>query len=198
MIAYLSGKITFKNPTHIYLETGGIGYMVKISLNTFERLRDLNECRLHTSLVVKNENQSVAGFDLYGFFEEREKELFERLISVSGVGATTARMMLSTYKPDEIITAILSEDEATIQRIKGIGPKSAKRLILELKDKVGKPAGDHILTIAPNNTVREEALSALLTLGFNKQASEKALLKAAGGANSTAESLIKEALKLLR
>src|SRR5580692_6296055 len=105
MIAYLSGKITFKNPTHIFLETGGIGYMVKISLNTFERVRDLDTCRLHTSLVVKTENQSVAGFDLYGFFEEREKDLFERLISVSGVGATTARMMLSTYKPDEIITA---------------------------------------------------------------------------------------------
>jgi Holliday junction DNA helicase RuvA len=92
----------------------------------------------------------------------------------------------------------LSEDEATIQSIKGIGPKSAKRLILELKDKVGKPSGDHILTIPANNTVRDEALSALITLGFNKQASEKALLKTTGGANSTAETLIKEALKLLR
>ena len=172
--------------------------MVKISLNTYDSLRNLESCRLHTSLVVKNENQSVAGFDLYGFFEESEKELFERLISVSGVGASTARMMLSTYKPDEIIRAILSEDEATIQRIKGIGPKSAKRLILELKDKVGKPSGESILTVSANNTVREEALSALVTLGFNKQAGEKALLKVPGGAGSTAESLIKEALKFLR
>src|SRR5579872_4827143 len=103
MIAYLSGKITSRNPTHVVLESGGIGYLVKISLNTFERIRDAESCRLYTSLVVKNENQSVSGFDLYGFAEEREKDLFEKLISVSGVGATTARVMLSTYKPDEII-----------------------------------------------------------------------------------------------
>src|SRR3984957_11371829 len=98
MIAYLSGKITFKNPTHIFLETGGIGYMVKISLNTFEKIREMNDCRLHTSLIVKSENQSVSGFDLYGFYEEAEKDLFEMLISVSGVGAATARMMLSSFK----------------------------------------------------------------------------------------------------
>ena len=105
MIAYLSGKITFKNPTHIFLETGGIGYMVKISLHTFERVRDLDTCRLHTSLVVKTENQSPLRASIcMVFLKSGKKDLFERLISVSGVGATTARMMLSTYKPDEIIT----------------------------------------------------------------------------------------------
>lgn len=198
MIAYLSGKITFKSPTHIYLETGGIGYMVKISLNTYEKVQHLDVCQLHTSLIVKIENQSVSGFDLYGFFEETEKDLFEKLISVSGVGAATARMMLSSFKPDEIKNAILVENEAMIQSIKGIGPKSAKRIILELKDKVGKSSGDAILTSTPNNTMKEEALSALVALGFNKQAGEKVLAKLQGtGGNWTVEALIKEALKML-
>jgi Holliday junction DNA helicase RuvA len=98
MIAYLSGKITFKSPTHVFVETGGIGYMVKISLNTYAVIQDLQNCVLHTSMVVRNDGQNLAGFDLYGFFEESEKELFEKLISVSGVGAATARMMLSTFK----------------------------------------------------------------------------------------------------
>jgi Holliday junction DNA helicase RuvA len=198
MIAYLSGKITFKSPTHIFLETGGIGYMVKISLNTYERVQHLDDCRLHTSLVVKNENQSVSGFDLYGFYEETEKDLFEKLISVSGVGAATARMMLSTFKPEEIKNAILSENEAMIQSIKGIGPKSAKRIILELKDKVGKLSADAILLPTPNNTMKEEALFALLALGFNKQAAEKVLVKLqSSSTNWTVEGLIKEALKML-
>lgn len=198
MIAYLSGKITFKSPTHIFLETGGIGYMVKISLNTYERVQHLDDCRLHTSLVVKSENQSVSGFDLYGFYEETEKDLFEKLISVSGVGAATARMMLSTFKPDEIKNAILSENEAMIQSIKGIGPKSAKRIILELKDKVGKLSADSILLPTPNNTMKEEALFALLALGFNKQAADKVLVKLqSSSTNWTVEGLIKEALKML-
>jgi len=198
MIAYLSGKITFKSPTHIFLETGGIGYMVKISLNTFEKIQKLETCSLHTSLIVKIENQSVSGFDLYGFFEELEKDLFEKLISVSGVGAATARMMLSSFKPDEIKNAILTENEVMIQSIKGIGPKSAKRIILELKDKVGKISGDSILISTPNNTMKEEALSALLALGFNKQAADKVLVKLQAGSNSwSVEGLIKEALKQL-
>lgn len=198
MIAYLKGKITFKSPTHIYLETGGIGYMVKISLNTYEKIQELSECTLHTSLVVKNENQSVSGFDMYGFHEETEKDLFEKLISVSGVGAATARMMLSSFKPEEIRNAILVENEAMIQSIKGIGPKSAKRIILELKDKVGKMSTEQILMPTANNTIKEEALFALLALGFNKQNAEKVLNKLLGSTpNPTVEGVIKEALKLL-
>lgn len=198
MIAYLSGKITFKCPTHIYLETGGIGYMVKISLNTYERVQSLETCRLHTSLVVKIENQSVSGYDLYGFFEEGEKDLFEKLISVSGVGASTARMMLSSFKPDEIKQAILTENEAMIQSIKGIGPKSAKRLILELKDKVGKMSTEAISAPVGYNIVKEEALSALVALGFNKQASEKLLTKMlSSNSGLSVEVLIKDALKQL-
>ena len=127
-----------------------------------------------------------------------EKDLFEKLISVSGVGAATARMMLSSFKPDEIKNAILIENEVMIQSIKGIGPKSAKRIILELKDKVGKISGDSILMSTPNNTMKEEALSALLALGFNKQAADKVLEKLQGNSNSwSVEGLIKEALKQL-
>lgn len=198
MIAYLSGKITFKSPTHIFLEIGGLGYMVKISLNTYEQIQPLDACRLHTSLIVKSENQSVSGFDLYGFFEESEKDLFDKLISVSGVGAATARMMLSTFKPDEIKNAILSENESMIQSIKGIGPKSAKRIILELKDKLGKVNTDMVPVATSHNTIKEEALSALLALGFNKQAAEKALVKLlSSSSHLPVESLIKEALKVL-
>jgi Holliday junction DNA helicase RuvA len=198
MIAYLSGKITFKCPTHIFVETGGIGYMIKISLNTYERIQSVDTCRLHTSLVVKIENQSVAGYDLYGFFEEGEKDLFEKLISVSGVGASTARMMLSSFKPDEIKQAILTENEAMIQSIKGIGPKSAKRLILELKDKVGKMSSEIISAPVGYNIVKEEALSALVALGFNKPASEKLLTKMLSSNSSlSVEALIKDALKQL-
>ncbi len=198
MIAYLSGRITFKSPTHIFLETGGIGYMVKISLNTFERIQHLEQCTLHTQLVVKSENQSVSGFDLYGFFEESEKDLFEKLISVSGVGASTARVMLSSFKPDEIKQAILMENEAMIQSIKGIGPKSAKRIILELKDKVGKVSGNQTLLPAANNTLKEEALFALLALGFTRQAADKALTRLiANNPSQSVEALIKEALKIL-
>ena len=172
--------------------------MLKISLNTFEKVQHLDSCKLLTSLVVKTENQSVAGFDLYGFYEEAEKDLFEKLISVSGVGASTARVMLSSFKPDEIRHAILTENEAMIQSIKGIGPKSAKRLILELKDKVGKASGEQILNVTTNNTLKEEALFALLALGFNKQAAEKVVVKLLGQMGSpSVESLIKEALKLL-
>jgi len=198
MIAYLQGKLTLKTPTHVFMETSGIGYMLKISLNTYTILQHLESCKLHTSLVVKSENQSVSGFDLYGFYEEAEKDLFEKLISVSGVGAATARMMLSTFKPDEIRQAILMENEAMIQSIKGIGPKSAKRLILELKDKMGKPLAEYNLTSSANNMIKEEALSALVALGFSKQAADKVIVKLlSGGGNQSVEGLIKDALKLL-
>lgn len=198
MIAYLAGKLTLKTPTHVFMDMGGIGYMLKISLNTYTAIQDLDACKLHTSLVVKSENQSVSGFDLYGFFEESEKELFEKVISVSGVGASTARVMLSTFKPEEIRQAILGENEAMIQSIKGIGPKSAKRLILELKDKMGKMSAEQFSMPLANNKLKDEALSALIALGFGKPAAEKVLMKLMGGGEQfSVEDLIKHALKLL-
>lgn len=198
MLAYLSGRITFKCPSHIFLETGGVGFLVKISLNTYENIQHLDTCKLFTQMVVKNDGQSIAGFDVYGFFEESEKDLFEKLISVSGVGAATARVMLSSFKPDEIKNAILTENEALIQSIKGIGPKSAKRIILELKDKVGKINAEQMTVPTQNNMMKEEALFALLALGFNRQSAEKVIVKLlAGGGVKSVEGLIKDALKLL-
>jgi Holliday junction DNA helicase RuvA len=198
MIAYLKGKIVFKSPTHLIMDMGGFGYQVKISLNTYTQVQNLESCLLHTSLIVKTENQSVAGFDLYGFAEELEKDIFEKLISVSGVGASIARMMLSSYKPEEIQHAILSENEAMIQSVKGIGPKSAKRIILELKDKIGKVSGDVRISAPSHNTTREEALNALQALGFNKLAVEKVVLKLiTSNPNASVEVLIKDSLKLL-
>ncbi|MCS6935345.1 MAG: Holliday junction branch migration protein RuvA [Chitinophagales bacterium] len=198
MIAYLRGKITYKCPTHLLLETGGVGFLLKISLYTYERVQALEQCTLHTYLVVRHEGQSVAGFDLYGFYDETERDLFDKLLSVSGIGAATARMMLSSYKPEEICHAIATENEVLIQSIKGIGPKSAKRIILELKDKVSKPETETLIPATVNNKLKEEALSALVALGFAKPAADKTLNRLmASGIHQNVETLIKEALKLL-
>ena len=200
MIAYLSGKLTFKSPTYVIVENGGIGFKVNISLHTFSAIQQVEAVQLYTSLIVKNEGQSLSGYELFGFAEESEKDLFELLISVSGVGASTARVMLSWHKPDDIKHAILTENEALIQSIKGIGPKTAKRIILELKDKVakaGSTAGS-TLTIASHNSAREEALYALIALGYQKAQAEKVLMKiAAANSGATVENLIKEALRNL-
>jgi Holliday junction DNA helicase RuvA len=198
MIAYLNGKIVHKSPTHLIIDMGGFGYMVKISLNTYAKVQHLDRCLLHTTLIVKSENQSVSGFDMYGFADELEKDIFEKMISVSGVGAATARMMLSAFKPEEIQQAILTENEAMIQSVKGIGPKSAKRIILELKDKIGKVSGDVTISTPANNTSRDEALNALVALGFTRAAVEKIITRIiSGNPMLSVESLIKESLKQL-
>jgi Holliday junction DNA helicase RuvA len=199
MITYIKGKLVEKTPTSVILDRDGFGYLLKISLNTYSAIQSLEHCMLYTSLVVKNENQSVVGYDLYGFATEQERDLFERMISVSGVGASTARMMLSSFKPDEVIQAIISENEGMIQSVKGIGPKSAKRIILELKDKVGKPLGDNAeISVKVHNNNREEALNALVTLGFGKPAIEKVLNRLLMANPSLGvETLIKEGLKVL-
>jgi len=199
MITYLKGKLVEKSPVHVVLDRDGFGYWLKISLNTYTQIEQLEHALLYTSLVVKNENQSVVGFDIYGFADTQERDLFERMISVSGVGASTARMMLSSFKPNEVIQAIVTENEAMIQSVKGIGPKSAKRIILELKDKVGKPLGDYEnISSKTHNKNQEQALNALVTLGFAKQAAEKALAKLlAANPTSSVEILIKEGLKVL-
>lgn len=198
MIAYLNGKIVHKSPTHLIMDVSGIGYMVKISLNTYAKVQALDQTLLHISLIVKSENQSVSGFDMYGFADELEKDIFEKMISVSGVGAATARMMLSTFRPEEVQHAILTENEAMIQSVKGIGPKSAKRIILELKDKIGKVSGDVIISARAHNTSRDEALNALVALGFVKSAVEKVLTKiTSGDPTLTVEAMIKESLKQL-
>ena len=198
MIEFLKGNFSHKTPAQLIVETGGIGYLVKITLNTYSRIQDLSSGTLLTTLIVRNDNQSVAGFDLYGFAEETERELFEKLYGVSGISAATARVILSSMRPQELINAIYNEDEASIQRIKGIGPKMAKRMILELKDKIGKSATDEVILSSPNNSMRNEALTALMALGFNKIAVEKELGRLlAGRSDWNIEQLIKEALRHL-
>jgi Holliday junction DNA helicase RuvA len=197
MIDYLSGKLVFKDPTYVLIDVGGIGYHVKISLQTYSKIKDEELIKLLTFLHIKEDAHT-----LYGFKEEDEKRLFLLLISINGVGPNTGLMILSSLSAEEIEQAILSGDVATIQHVKGIGAKTAQRIILELKDKVGKNSGSESSNsqfgfLKSDNKVREEALQALITLGFPKTAAEKniaAVLKKTTGEISL-EELIKASLK---
>ena len=195
MIAYLNGPITEKSPTHIVVEAGGVGYQVNISLYTYTAIEALDRVKILTHLHVKEDSHT-----LFGFAEEAERSLFILLLSVSGIGPNTARVMLSSMNPEEIRIAIISEDVAAFKKVKGVGPKTAKRIILDLKDKVLKASGEVSLSLPTvNNTFRDEALSALVALGFNKIQVQKTLnhvLKLSPGP-ATVEELIKLALKQL-
>ncbi len=193
MIAHIQGKLVEKNPTDVVIDCNGVGYLLHISLHTFGQIPDKEHLKLYTHLLVKEDAHT-----LYGFSTNTEREIFKLLISVSGVGASTARTMLSSLNPDQVKDAIASGDVATIQSIKGIGAKTAQRVILDLKDKVLKVYGMDEVSIAQNNTKKSEALSALEVLGFNKKQSEKALDKIiAQQPDANVETLIKDALKNL-
>ncbi len=194
MYAYIDGKLTFKSAAFVVIETGGVGYHINISLNTYSKLPDSEKCKLFTWLHVKEDAHT-----LYGFADEGERRLFLHLISISGIGPNTGRMMLSSITPDEIQNAIVSGNVSVIQRIKGIGPKSAQRIILELQDKLRKEGPDALTVALASATVKDEALSALVMLGFVKNAAEKVVeqeLKKSGN-DVTVEQLIKAALKSL-
>lgn len=193
MYSYIDGKLTFKCPTYIVVEAGGVGYHINISLNTFSALGNAERCKIYTWLQVKEDAHT-----LYGFADEGERKLFLHLISVSGIGPSTCRMMLSSITPAEIQQAIAEGNTALIQRIKGIGVKSAQRIVLELQDKLKKEEFDSLISIPQHNTVKDEALSALMMLGFNKQASDKILEKIVKEQSGlTVEQMIKTALKNL-
>jgi Holliday junction DNA helicase RuvA len=194
MYDYIDGKLTFKCPAYIVVEAGGIGYHINISLNTYSSLQEVERCKIYVWLHVKEDAHT-----LYGFADEGERRLFLHLISVSGIGPNTGRMMLSSITPNEIQNAIVNGDLALIQRIKGIGAKGAQRLVLELQDKLKKEGSGSLISAPLNNTIKEEALSALMMLGFAKQPAEKALENAVktGGADLTVEQMIKSALKNL-
>ncbi|MEM8524232.1 MAG: Holliday junction branch migration protein RuvA [Bacteroidota bacterium] len=196
MISYIKGTINYKTPTYIVVETSGIGYHVNISLNTYTEIEKLESLKILIHQHIKEDSHT-----LYGFAEEVERNLFRHLISVSGIGPNTAQIVLSGMKPDEVRAAIIGEDDRAFSRVKGIGPKTAKRIILDLKDKIMKDSGEEtLLTSTPaNNTFRDEALSALLALGFNKIKIQKTLnkvLKEQPNIGSV-ENLIKAALKQL-
>lgn len=194
MFAYIDGKLTFKCPTYVVVEAGGVGYHINISLNTYSALANTERCKIYTWLHVKEDAHT-----LYGFADEGERRLFLHLISVSGIGPTTCRMMLSSITPVEIQNAIIKADVVLIQQIKGIGAKSAQRIVLELQDKLKKEGPDSLISMPSHNTTRDEALSALIMLGFGKQVAEKAIDNAIknAGQDLTVEQMIKVALKNL-
>jgi Holliday junction DNA helicase RuvA len=194
MYAYLEGKFTFKSPAQVYVDVNGIGFEVNISLNTYSSLQKLDTGRLYTYLQIK-EDAHV----LYGFFDKQEKDLFVQLISISGVGAATARMMLSSLKPEEINGAIAQGNVRLLESIKGIGKKTAERLVLELKDKVGKNNVDIKLSVTTGSTLQQDAINALTALGILRSQAENAIQKTIGSEPYIVnlEELIKKALKVI-
>ncbi len=194
MIAFLRGDFVYKSPTLVHLEAGGVGYELQISLQTYSHIQNLEKGVLLTYLHIREDAHI-----LYGFFDKAEKELFILLISVSGVGASTARMMLSSMKPEEITRAILQGNARQLESIKGIGKKSAERIILELRDKVGKGKEETNISSLINNTLEQDALNALITLGIGRPAAEQAIKKIINEVSGTekVEDIIKKALKLL-
>jgi Holliday junction DNA helicase RuvA len=191
MIGHLNGKLVEKNPTDLVIECGGVGYEVKISLHTFSAISSDESIKLFTKLIVREDAHI-----LYGFLSKEEREMFNHLISVSGIGPNTAMIMLSSMVPDEIAHAIQSEDVKTIQSIKGIGVKTAQRVIIDLKDKMLKIVFSTENSFNQSNTNRFDALTALVSLGFDKKSAEKAIDKISTGDESV-EEIIKGALKIL-
>jgi Holliday junction DNA helicase RuvA len=194
MIAYVKGQITHKNPTFVYVECGGVGYHINISLNTYTRIEKSDSIKLLTHLVVKEDSHT-----LFGFYDSEERDLFVHLLSVSGIGPNTARIVLSSLNPAEVKHAILSEDEMAFKQVKGIGAKTAKQIILDLKNKISKGSGTTFQLPIRDNTLQEEALSALLALGFSKQNVIKAISDVCKVNPDLAnvESIIKASLKKL-
>ncbi len=194
MIAYLSGKFAYKNPTVVYVDVHGVGYDVNISLNTYSHIQHLTEGKLFTYLQIKEDAHT-----LYGFFDAMEKEMFVLLISVSGVGAATARMMLSNMKPSEISNAIIQNNARVLENVKGIGRKTAERLVLELRDKVSKMSSTSVGIQSHGNSLEQDALNALVALGISRPVGEQAIKKiiVSDPTIHTLEELIKKALKAI-
>lgn len=192
MIGYLKGKLAFKDPTFVILDVNGVGYEIKISLYTFSKIKNVESCLLHTHLHVKEDSQT-----LFGFFDNGEKDIFLKLIAISGVGPNTALMINSSLAVSEIKHAIVSEDVSTIQKVKGIGSKTAHRIILELKDKIKREGYESSVSFTGSDNKRNEALSALITLGINKTMAEKGVDKILKnhGDDISLEDLIKFVLK---
>lgn len=191
MYEYFSGRVVEKSPTHVVIDNQGIGYRINISLNTFEQIKNRESVKLFVHYVVREDAQI-----LYGFADEGERELFRALISVSGVGANTARLVLSSLNVDEAYQAIASGDAAVLQSVKGIGAKTAQRIVVDLKDKLVKQGFLPDKMAPSNNTMKNEALSGLVILGFNKAVASKVLDRLLKKSTfNSVETLIKEALK---
>jgi holliday junction DNA helicase RuvA len=194
MIAFLKGVFVYKTPAVVHVDVNGVGYEVQISLNTYSSIQSLQQGFLYTYLHIREDAQV-----LYGFFDLREKELFVQLIAVNGIGAATARVMLSSMKPDEIARAIIQGNVKLLESIKGIGKKTAERVVLELRDKLSKQSSETNIAALVNNTLDQDALNALLALGIGRLAAEQAVKKVMSSSPATekVEDIIKQALKIL-
>lgn len=193
MIAYLKGQFVNISPASVQVEVNGVGYDVQISLHTYSRIQHLDQGILYTSLLIREDAHT-----LYGFFEQSEKEMFQLLLGVSGIGASTARVILSYMKPDELAKAIISSDSRALEGIKGIGKKTAERMVLELRDKLGKFSTETNNLPMKNNTLHQDALNALTALGINRQAAGQAIEKVlATHSNIPVEDLVKSVLRTL-
>ena len=196
MYEFIQGKIEHANPAFVIINVNGIGYHLQISINTYEQLKSLKDARVLTYLAIKED-----GHYIYGFFDEVERQLFKQLISVNGVGTNTARMILSGQSPTEIISAISTGNIATLKAVKGVGPKTAQRIILELQDKIARISTPGEMSLIPTLTNRafDEALLALQALGFQRAVAEKTLLKITNNNKMQigVEDMIKQSLKVL-
>jgi len=193
MIAYLKGSFAKKTPSYVHIDVGGVGYEVQISLNTYSKIQDKESGLLQTHLLVREDAHI-----LFGFFDTVEKEMFLLLIGVSGIGANTARAMLSYMKPDELSKAIAQGNARALESIKGIGKKTAERIVLELRDKLAKHPVDANISTMANNTLQTDALDALVALGINRQAADQAVQKVLSQQPEiSVELLIKKALQIL-
>ena len=193
MYDYISGKANSVNPTSVVVDNNGIGYLVNISLNTFSKIKDQKELKLYIHFHVREDAQVF-----YGFADEAERELFRFLLSVSGVGANTARLILSSLSTEEVFEAITQGNSSVLQSVKGIGGKTAQRIVIDLRDKLQKAGIELEKVDVAHNTLREEALSGLLILGFAKSSAEKAINRILKQKQiESVEELIKETLKTL-
>jgi len=200
MIHFIEGTLVEKNPAFVVVETGGIGYFIHISLNTYSNLgEEGTKCRLLTYMAIKNEAATPVGVTLYGFYTAQERDLYINLLSVNGVGANTARLILSSLSTDEVMAAIVNGQVTTFERVKGIGSKTAQKIIIDLKNKYSKIAFQQDVILGGKNTFKQEALSGLVMLGFNKNIAEKVLEKVliSEPTIDSVEELIKKALKIL-
>ena len=194
MYDYLSGKIDRITPTEVVIDCSGVGYLMNISLNTFEILKDKKDAKVFAHLIVREDSQT-----LYGFATLNERQMYVKLVGVNGVGPSTARMILSSMSVDDVVSAITNSNIAMLKSVKGIGPKAAQRLVIELQDKLGGIGSDDAYTLGGGSSEIQEATDALLALGFAKPAVGKVLMRISKdlGNNATTEELIKKSLQLL-
>lgn len=192
MYAYLEGTLTYKSPSLLYMDVSGIGYEIHITLQTYSKIQNDDKCKLFTHLHIREDAWVV-----YGFADEQERSTFRSLLSINGVGAATARIILSSLTPEELERAIATDNTATLQKVKGIGAKSAQRIILELKGKLNIERDETLQSNTAHNTIEEDALFALVNLGISKAAAQSALKKINNTGSLTVEELIKKALQVL-